>query len=119
MPSPPAARARSAASKFNRASAKRPAPRRERVRRCLAREGRASREELAQLAPENAEYVEFLGAQEYLNPTAFLRQHGEHRSGVPRDKAGTSIKLCKEKKLEAAVSFSMTPGLLRSRIRAG
>jgi hypothetical protein len=33
--------------------------------------------------------------------------------------SGTSIKLCKEKKLEAAVSFSMTPGLLRSRIRAG
>src|SRR5918997_2395110 len=29
-------------------------------------------EEMAQLAPENSEYVEFLGAQEYLNPTAFF-----------------------------------------------
>jgi predicted Zn-dependent protease len=59
-------------------------------------------EELAQLAPENPEYVEFLGAQEYLNPTAYFDSTANIDPAFRADKCGTSIKLCKDKKLEAA-----------------
>ena len=34
-------------------------------------------EELAQLAPENAEYIEFLGEQDYLKPTSFFDGKGQ------------------------------------------
>jgi predicted Zn-dependent protease len=59
-------------------------------------------EELAQLAPENAEYVEFLGPQEYLNPPAFFDSTANIDPAFRAEKAATSIKLCKGKKLEAA-----------------
>ena len=43
------------------------------------------------------------GAQEYLNPNAYFDSDGEYRSGVSRARsAATSIKLCKDRKLEAA-----------------
>ena len=59
-------------------------------------------EELAQLAPENAEYVEFLAAQKYLNPTAYFESTAGIDSAFRARAAATSIKLSKDKKLEAA-----------------
>lgn len=59
-------------------------------------------EELAQLAPENPEYVPFLGPQKYAQPPAYF----ESTAGITpvwRAKAsGTSIDLCKEHKLTGA-----------------
>ena len=59
-------------------------------------------EELAQLAPENPEYVEFLGPQEYLNPTSYFDSTAGVDPAFRARGAAASIKLCKEKKLEAA-----------------
>ena len=59
-------------------------------------------EELAQLAPENAEYVEFLGPQEYLEPKAYFDSTGNIDPAFRARAAATSIKLSKDKKLEAA-----------------
>jgi hypothetical protein len=55
-------------------------------------------EELAQLAPENAEYVEFLGSQEYLEPKLTSIRPAtstRHFARVPRPRI---IKLSKDKK---------------------
>lgn len=59
-------------------------------------------EELAQLAPENPEYVEFLGPQEYLAPVAYFDSTAKIDPAFRARAAAASIKLCKEKKLEAA-----------------
>ena len=59
-------------------------------------------EELAQLAPENAEYVGFLGPQEYLKPTAFFESTAKIDAAFRARAAAASIKVCKERKLEAA-----------------
>ena len=59
-------------------------------------------EELAQLAPENAEYVGFLGPQEYLQPPAFFDSTAKIDAAFRARAAAASIKVCKEKKLEAA-----------------
>ncbi len=59
-------------------------------------------EELAQLAPENPEYVTFLGPQKYPQPSAYF----ESTAGITPDwrakASGTSIDLCKEHKLTGA-----------------
>ena len=59
-------------------------------------------EELAQLAPENPEYMPLLGPQKYLHPEA----HFESTAGIDpawRAKASAaSIDLCKERKLSGA-----------------
>ncbi len=59
-------------------------------------------EELAQLAPENAEYVEFLEAQDYLKPTSYFDSTAAIDPAFRARSAAASIKLCKERKLEAA-----------------
>ena len=59
-------------------------------------------EELAQLAPENAEYVEFLGPQEYLKPVSFFDATAGIDPAFRARGAAASIKMCKDKKLEAA-----------------
>ena len=59
-------------------------------------------EEMAQLAPENAEYVEFLGPQEYLTPTAYFESTAAIDPAFRARAAATSIKICKDRKLEAA-----------------
>ncbi|CAN5640570.1 TldD/PmbA family protein [soil metagenome] len=59
-------------------------------------------EELAQLAPENAEYVEFLGPQEYLEPKAYFDSTANIDPEFRARAAATSIKLSKDRKLEAA-----------------
>lgn len=59
-------------------------------------------EELAQLAPENPEYVEFLGPQEYLKPVSYFESTAGIDPAFRARAAATSIKLCKDKKLEAA-----------------
>ena len=59
-------------------------------------------EELARIAPENPEYVPFLGAQKYPQPGAYF----ESTAGIGPDwrakASATSIDLCKEHKLAAA-----------------
>ena len=59
-------------------------------------------EELARIAPENPEYVSFLGPQKYPAPQAYF----ESTAGIDPDwrakASGTSIDLCKNAKLEAA-----------------
>ncbi len=59
-------------------------------------------EELARIAPENPEYVPFLGPQKYPDPQAYF----ESTAGIDPDwrakASGTSIDLCKDSKLEAA-----------------
>ena len=59
-------------------------------------------EELAQLAPENPEYVEFLGPQDYLSPQAYYDSTANIDPAFRARAAATSIKLSKDKKLEAA-----------------
>ena len=59
-------------------------------------------EELARLAPENPEYLPFLGPQKYDDPKAYF----ESTAGITPDwrarASGTSIDLCKEHKLFGA-----------------
>ncbi len=59
-------------------------------------------EELARIAPENPEYVPFLGPQKYPQPTAYF----DTTAGLGPDwrakASSTSIDLCKDAKLEAA-----------------
>ena len=59
-------------------------------------------EELAKLAPENPEYVPFLGPQKYADPQSYF----DSTAGVTPEwrakESGTSIDLCKEHKLFGA-----------------
>ncbi|MBA2270438.1 MAG: TldD/PmbA family protein [Chthoniobacterales bacterium] len=59
-------------------------------------------EEMAQLAPENPEYVEFLGSQEYLSPSAYFESTAAIDPAARARHAAASIKVCKDRKLEAA-----------------
>jgi predicted Zn-dependent protease len=59
-------------------------------------------EELAQLAPENPEFVEILGPQQYLESKGFFESTANIDPAFRADVAGASIGPCREKKLVAA-----------------
>ena len=59
-------------------------------------------EELARIAPENPEYVPFLGPQKYPSPQAYFDSTADIGPDWRAKASGTSIDLCKEHKLEAA-----------------
>lgn len=59
-------------------------------------------EELAQLAPENPEYVPLLGPQKYPDPQSYYESTGGITPDWRAKVSGTSIDLCKEHKLFGA-----------------
>src|SRR5262249_41476915 len=59
-------------------------------------------EALAKLAPENPEYVEFLGPQKYLDPVAFFESTARINADYRAKATADSIKPCREGKLDAA-----------------
>ncbi len=59
-------------------------------------------EDLAKLAPENPEYVEFLGPQEFTKPKAFFESTAKIDPTFRAKAAAASLEPCREKKLVAA-----------------
>ncbi len=59
-------------------------------------------EELARLAPENPEYVPFLGPQKYENPKGYFESTAKIDPECRAKAAAASIDICKEQKLVAA-----------------
>ncbi|MEJ7644444.1 MAG: TldD/PmbA family protein [Chryseolinea sp.] len=59
-------------------------------------------EELARLAPENPEYVPFLGPQTYLESKTFLETTAKTTPGVRADLVGKSLEIAKGRKTIAA-----------------
>ena len=59
-------------------------------------------EELARLAPENPEYVPFLGPQKYEDPKAYFESTAELTPEWRAKAAGASMDACREKKLFSA-----------------
>ena len=59
-------------------------------------------EELAKLAPENPEYVPFLGPQKYDDPKGYFESTAKINPEYRAKEAAASINLCRQKKLTAA-----------------
>src|SRR6187551_1630718 len=59
-------------------------------------------EELAQLAPENPEYVPFLGPQTYAEPISFVQATAEVSARLRSDAVAASLKVAKDSKAVAA-----------------
>ena len=59
-------------------------------------------EELARLAPENPEYVEFLGPQKYPNPPAYFESTATIDPAFRARSAAASIELCRKNEVEGA-----------------
>ncbi len=59
-------------------------------------------EDLARLAPENPEYVEFLGPQKYANPRAFFEATAQIDPSARAKAAAASLNPCRAGKLVAA-----------------
>ncbi|SDY39066.1 TldD/PmbA family protein [Hymenobacter psychrophilus] len=67
------------------------------LKRCVQRA-----EEIARLAPEDAEYMPLLGPQQYLTPTAYAASTAAITPDFRAQAAGDSIALCTAKNLTAA-----------------
>ncbi|MDH3403616.1 MAG: TldD/PmbA family protein [Acidobacteriota bacterium] len=67
-------------------------------------------EELARLAPENPEFVEVLGPQEYLETRGYFESTAGIEPAFRADVAAASIEPCREKKLVAAGYLEDTAG---------
>ncbi len=67
-------------------------------------------EELAQLAPENPEYMPLLGPQTYLDPVTFKASTAAINPDKRADDVAKSLKVAKEGKLEAAGYLENTTG---------
>ncbi|MBV9987559.1 MAG: TldD/PmbA family protein [Chitinophagaceae bacterium] len=67
-------------------------------------------EELAQLAPENPEYMPILGPQNYLEPVGFKASTAAMNPDKRADDVAKSLKVAKDSKLEAAGYLENTTG---------
>jgi predicted Zn-dependent protease len=67
-------------------------------------------EELAQLAPENPEYMPILGPQTYLEPVSYKASTAAMNPDKRADDVAKSLKIAKDAKLEAAGFLENTTG---------
>ena len=67
-------------------------------------------EELAMLAPENPEYVSFLGPQKYAEPLTFVKATADITPKLRSDLVDASLKVAKEAKAVAAGFLEDTTG---------